>query len=223
MSHDSISHLQQLPAEILFRIFFDDLDAVTLFFSVGQTCRRLRTLVHSHDRVSVDFTLLSKPHFHCLLRLLNPHHVTSLTLTHQAETFDAVKMFCSHYRRRQPFDRLQSLTLHEVLERNLRNIFKRIQPASVSSFKVKTNRSVSRPARTSVNALSSMIANSCMRRLDVDIRTTHVRQIQWPKTNTIKQLKLNSWLGVNEICTLLGQLLHMQILWVDNISGYYGQ
>ena len=34
MSDDSISHLQQRPAQILFRIV-DDLDAVTLFFSVG--------------------------------------------------------------------------------------------------------------------------------------------------------------------------------------------
>ena len=212
---DSVSPLQQLPAEILFRIF-NDLDTVTLLLSLGQTCRRLRTLVHSYDRVSLDFTLVSKPQFHCLLNVIDPHNVTSLELTDQAETPDVVNMFCSHDFKR-PFDRLRSLTLLKITERDLRNILQRVEPASLTSFTLKTSYADFPPTRTTGDAISSLITHSHLSQLETQIKNVHYQSIIWPETNTIKQLKLRAHFRVNDLRRILDNLPLLKILSVENI------
>ena len=216
MSIDSISPLQQLPTEILYRIF-ENLDAVTLFFSLGQTCRRLRTLVHSYDRLTVNFTLLSKPQFQSLLHVIDPHHVTSLTLAYQPETIDAVSIFCSHFRRR-PFDRLQSLVLHGILENQLPSIFKCFQSTFLTSWTLKMLSSDYFGERNTFDAISSMITNSCLRRLEIGSFGGRLRQIQWSTNNTIKQLKIDARLRINELHPLLEKLPHLQILSIKRIE-----
>ena len=216
MPNDSVSPLQQLPAEILFRIF-DDLDAVTLFFSLGQTCHRLRTLVHNYDRLTVDFTGLSKPQFQSLLHVIDPHHVTSLTVAYQPETVDAVSIFCSHFRRR-PFDRLQSLVLHGILENQLPSIFKCVQSTFLTSWTLKMLSSDYFGERNTFDAISSMITNSCLCRLEIGSFGGRIKQIQWSTTNTIKQLKIDARLRINELHPLLEKLPHLQVLSIKRIE-----
>ena len=219
-SNESVSHLQQLPAEILFRIF-NDLDAVTLFFSLAQTCRRLRTLVHTNDRLSVDFTSVSKPQFHRLLNLIDPHNVTSLTWPHQPDAADIVKLSCSHDRRR-PFDRLRSLALHQIAEADLRNILQCVQLSSLSSLTLKPDHFNYRRTRTPVGVISTIIANASMRRLEIDIAENSIERIQWPSTNTIKQLKIHTRLRIAELSRLLNHLPHLQMLSINNIAKNMG-
>ena len=216
MSDDSNSHLERLPAEILFRIF-DKLDVVTLFLSLGQTCRRLRTLVHSYDHVSINLILLSQPQLHRLLCLVDPHNVTSLTLTHRDETRDAVHIFCSHYPRRS-FDRLRSLALYEILERDLRNALGCIQSTSLTSLIVKGKQINYYPGVTGVDAMSSTIAHSRLCRLQLDFGPNYLKHIQWSKTNTITQLTLNACLGMDELCSLVDHLPRLRVVSVDNVQ-----
>ena len=219
VSSDSISSLQQLPTEILFRIF-DDLDALTLLFSLARTSRRLRTLVHSYDRLSVDFTFLSKPQFHCLLNVINPHNVTSLTLAHHPETRYVVDIFCSYYRRR-PFDRLRSLTLCRILEKELQSILECVQPMSLTCFTLKTDDRINfenTDASTVINAVSSMISRSSVCRLEMDIHRQEFAAIRWPKTNTIKQFRFNGGLEINQLSNILHQLPNLKILWLSDIT-----
>ena len=216
MSDVSTSPLLQLPVELLFQIF-DDLDAHTLFFALGQTCRRLRSLIHNYDRLAVDFTLLSKPQFHCLLNVIDPHNVTSVTLTDPEKTPDLVSLFCSHYRQR-PFDRLQSLLLNELPQSDLQNILKCIQPTFLTSFTIRVGRMGHARTRTFVDGISSIIANPDIRQFGIGIQSDIVHQIQWPNTNAIKQLKLHSSLRMDELCVMLDHLPYLQILSVANIT-----
>ena len=216
MSDNSTSHLLQLPVELLFRIF-DDLDAVTLLLSLAQTCRQLRALVHSYDRLSVDVALLSKPQFHCLLNVINPHNVTSLTLASLEETPDALSIFCSHYRRR-PFDRLRVLAMHRISERDLENIRECIEPTFLTSLTLTVTRRGHIRTGTYADLISSIVANPDIRRLGIGIQSDIVKQIQWPNTNTIKQLKVYSWLGMDNLCIMLEHLPHLQILSLEDIT-----
>ena len=216
VSEDSVSPFQQLPAEILFRIF-DSLDAVTLLLSLGQTCRRLRTLVHDYDRISVDFTLISKPQFHCLLGVIDPHRVTSLTLTHQSETLYAVSLFSSHYRQR-PFDRLQSLALHRIPAEDLQNILECVQSMSLTWFTLTTEHYLNFLGSPILNPISPMISRSHLHRLEMDLEGEAFTRIRWPTTNTIKQLRFSQFFDINELRTMLAQLPHLQILSVNDIS-----
>ena len=112
---------------------------------------------------------------------------------------------------------MRSLALHEILEQDLERVLKRAQPTSLTSLTVKTKHAGYRPAISSVDAISSVIASSCLQRLEMAIRDDHVKYIRWPKTSTIKQLKLNAELSMNELCTIVDRLPHLQVLLIGNI------
>ena len=216
MSNDTTSYFDQLPVEILFRIF-ENLDIFTLFLSLRHTCRRFRMIINNYDRSVLDFTLMSKAHFELLLRLINPRNVVALTLSHRTETLDAVNIFCSHFRRR-PFDRLHSLTLNNIGESQLSSIFKCVETDLLTSLTVNIERSGYCRAKSTAETLSTQIANKSLRRLELQIQNDRADLIRWPITSMIHQLKITASLTLDQLSTILLSSPHLQTLTIDNFQ-----
>lgn len=211
-----MSSLEQLPPEILFRIF-DGLDVWTLYFSLGHTCRRLRTIVNGYDRFTLNFTLLSKSRFQTLLHSIDPHGVVSVTLSHNTETFEAVNMFSSHYRRRK-FDRLRSLTLRNIREDQLPSIFKCIETSSLKSLKVTMCKSGFGRATATAGCISATIANSSLETLKLQIPNDRASLIQWPMTTQIQCFQTTASFNLIQLNKILDHAPGLRILSFGNLE-----
>ena len=103
MSDESEVSLPTLPVELLHRIL-DDLDSSTVLLSVRNISRQLKAVVDTYDRYTLDFTSISKPDFHRLLRVIRPRGITAL-------------MFCDSWTTPGHISALLSLTLLGLDER----------------------------------------------------------------------------------------------------------
>ena len=92
--HSTAASFLSLPVEVL-HLIFDELDGATLFLSVREVCRSLRAAVESHHRYALDFTALSKPDFHRLMRVVLPERVTDLSLSDGEMTPGQIAVFLS--------------------------------------------------------------------------------------------------------------------------------
>jgi hypothetical protein len=213
MSNATIDCLSTLPVEILHRIF-DGLDVSTIVLSLRITCRRLKAIVDNYDRYALDFRSISRTNFQFLCRLVDPRKVTSLTLASMEETFDQIELFISYFRVRQ-FNRIRSLTLIDIKENQLKDVLKRFQYTSLTSFSFTLGSRDDRRKMTTARLISSIITKANLHHLNLDIYFHRIENITWPVQCTIRYLKIRFCDEFNQILTILRCSSHLKTLVVE--------
>ncbi|UJR07083.1 hypothetical protein I4U23_011371 [Adineta vaga] len=193
--------MDSLPVEILYRIF-DNLDAQTIIFSVRCVCRLFGNVVHTYDRYRLDFKSIYLSDFHLLCRLIHPQNVRSLILCNSEYTPNEINLFLSTVRLRQ-FTRLHSLTLIDIEEFQMNMILKRINLDLLKSFSLHIHKYDDRRAKTTLNFLSSIVTNSNIRNLELNIKPNRLCDISWPIHCRIKYLSINDDISFNDLCQIL--------------------
>ena len=165
-SMTSISYLDRLPTEILFHIFHH-LDAVTLQWSLRQTCHRLRIIIDSYDRFGMDVTSLSESEFPFIFRTVNCDRITSLTFSHSSLSSEIIETVCLHFPERA-FRRLKSLVATNLQESDCRQVMERIDPVCLVLMKVYTDEEKDhRWDFPLFKPVSPIVAHSSLRRLEL--------------------------------------------------------
>jgi hypothetical protein len=190
MSKYLIPSLETLPVEIVHRVF-DNLDAHTILSSVRGTCRRFQALVNSYDRFILNFKQISRPNFEHICCLIEPQNVISLILSDDHKTLYEIEVFISRFHNEQ-FSRLRSLTLIEIQESHLEPLLKHVNLDFLVSFSLNI-RNINEGLRKSIaKLLSSVIAQSNLRRFEFDIPSNRLETLTWPVQCTIQHLIISA-------------------------------
>ncbi len=189
MANNSRPSIENLPVELFHRIF-DNLDAQTILFSIRSVCRLFRSIVNSYDRYNLDFKIISKCNFHRLCRLIPPQHLISLSLYNNEQSPDQISFFISNYRLRQ-LTRLHTLNLLGIDEFQLNMILKRIDLNCLTSFSLHIQKYDDRRKKTTERYLSSIIVQSTLRKIELNIKSDRISNIKWPSNCRIESLILN--------------------------------
>ncbi|CAF1104696.1 unnamed protein product [Rotaria sordida] len=212
MSSNIIPSIDILPVEILHRIF-DNLDAQTILFSIRPVCRLFRAVVNTYDRYVFDFKFISKSNFHLLCRLINPQNIISLTLRDNEYTLDQIALFISLVRLRQ-LTRLHSITFFDIEEFQLNMILKRINLNLLTSFSLNIRKHDDRRKKTTLSFLSSIMAQSSLRKVELNMKSDRISNISWPLNCRITCLTINEHIPFDDLCRILScsPQLHTLIL-----------
>jgi hypothetical protein len=219
MSISGDSLLVTLPVEILYYIF-DRLDAQTIFLSVRNTCRQLRTVANRYDKFNLNFKSISKPDFYFLCNRIDPQDVTSLTLSHDVETIDQIDLFLSYFGTRH-FNRLRSLTLLAIEERHLKLILQCVNIRSLISFSLKIGKSDDRKRNTTAKLLSSVLTQSNLVTLDLDVQPGRIEKIDWPSPYTLQYLRIGNNIQFDQLDAILRCLPHLRTLVISTLLCSY--
>ncbi|CAF3171372.1 unnamed protein product [Rotaria sp. Silwood2] len=200
MPNNTNSSIQTLPVEILHRIF-DSLDAQTILFSIRPVCRLFRAMVNTYDRYFLDFKSISKSNFHLLCHLINPQNVISLRLCNDDHTPNQIGLFISLIRLRQ-FSRLHSIIFLGIEEFQLNMILKRINLKCLTSFSLHIQEYDNRRKKTTLNSLTSILAQSNLRKVELNIKDDRISNISWPVNSRIDYFIIHSDVSFHNILTI---------------------
>jgi hypothetical protein len=193
--------IETLPVEILHRIF-DNLDAQTILLSIRPLCRLFRAVVKTYDRYKFNFKSISKTDFHLLCRLINPQNVRSLILCDNENTPNEIALFISMVRLRQ-FTRLHSITLLGIEEIQLNMILKSLNLNLLTSFSLDIRKYDDRRRKTTLHFLSFIMAQSSLRKIELNIKNDRIANITWPFNCRIEYLTINEDIDFNDLCKIL--------------------
>ncbi len=210
MSNNMVLSIEALPVELLHRIF-DNLDAETIVVSIRSVCRLFRSVVNTYDRYVLDLKLISKSIFYLLCRLIHPNNVISLTLSNDETTSDQIDLFISLVRLQQ-FTRLRSLTLIQIDENQFNFMLKEINFNFLHSFSFNIRKYDDTHINTTINLLSSAIAQSPLHKLDLNMSTDRVLKILWPVNFTIQYLTINTRVNTNDLYHIFQFCPHLHTL-----------
>ena len=170
--------MENLPAELVHRIF-DSLDAETIFFSVRLVCRLFQSMVQTYNRYDIDFQLISKSKFSCLLHFIPTQQIQKLTLYNTDSIPNQMPIFFSSINSRQ-LTSLRSLTLFNIDELDFNFLAKRLNFKLFKSFSLQIQKYDSRRKKTTKNYLSQIVSSPALRRLGLNLKDTYLTTIQWP-------------------------------------------
>ena len=190
MANNIVQSIQILPVEILHRIF-DNLDAQTILFSIRPVCRLLRSVVNTYNRYILNFNFISKSNIYLFCRLINPENIIALTFSDDYRTSDQIDLFIS-LAHLQKFTRLRSLTLLNINEDQLDFILTRIKLNTIISCIFTITKYDDSLKETTVSLLSSVVASSTLRRLELGVESERILKISWPTNCTIQYLTINA-------------------------------
>ncbi|CAF1178669.1 unnamed protein product [Adineta ricciae] len=211
--------METLPVEILHRIF-DHIDTQTIIFSIRSVCRLFQNVVHTYERYTLDFQSIYLTDFRLLCKLITPQKARSLILCNSEYTPNAIDLFVSTVRL-QRFTRLHSLTLIDIDEFQMNIILKRINLTLLKSVSIQIRKYDARRVKTTSYFLSSIVANSALRKLEISFRFD---RISWPIHCRIQCLTINNDIPFDNLrqillcspqlhtLTIEGELLNMKSL-----------
>ncbi|CAF4014651.1 unnamed protein product [Rotaria sordida] len=200
MLSNTISSMKTLPVELLHRIF-DNLDAETILLSIRPVSRLFRLVVDNYDRYVFDLKLISKSNFYLLCRLISPKNVISLIFFNNQQTLGQLDLFLSLVRL-QEFTRLRSLIFINIDEFQLNFILKRINCNTLTSLSCNIRIYDARYKNATTSRLSSIIAQSTLRKLKLDISAERMLEISWPSICTIEYLTINDRITMDNLCKI---------------------
>ena len=209
MSEKAAATLLNLPLEMVYRVF-DELDGTTLFFSVRNVCQLLRVAVGTYDQNALDFTSLSKPDFHRLLRAVSPESVTGLSLSDGAMTPGQIGLFFSLVDLGL-FTRLRSLTLAHIEWRDPSSFLEHVTKCSLTSLILHLPSYRYWQHEQIAQRISSIIAQPNLRRLELLLdqhQSSLINEFKWPVPCKLRYLKIKyqSSTRVDEIITASPEL-----------------
>jgi hypothetical protein len=196
MSNNTNPFIQSLPVELFHLIF--------------------RSVVNTYDRYILDMKLISKRNFHILCRLIDPGNVISLTLLNDKRTSDQIDFFTSPVCLRQ-FTRLRSLTLLQIDESQLNFILKRVNLNLLFSFSSSIRKYNDTRKNTTTALLSSVLKQSTLHKLELEIRDKTISEISWPIHCTIQHLTINHYITTDDLCKILQYSPHLHTLNLNKI------
>ena len=214
MPNNINSSIEKTPVELFHRIF-DNLNTETILFSIRPVCRLFRSVVYSYNRFILDFKSISKSNFNILCRLINPKNVISLEFSNNEQTSNHIDLFVSLVHLRQ-FTRLYSLTLFNIDEGQLNFILKRINLNTLTSFSFSIRKYDDRRKKTTINLLSSILAQSTLRKFEFYINDERLSKILWPINCKIQYLTIG-YLPIDDFCRILQCSPHLHIITMDEI------
>ncbi|CAF1113152.1 unnamed protein product [Adineta steineri] len=215
MSIDRNSSLEILPVEILHRIF-DNLDAQTILFSLRNTCRQLYAITKSYERYSLDCQSISKSDFDRLSRLIDARNVISLKLSNDDYTFNQIEIFLTQFNIHE-FSRLRSLILIEIEEEYLEPILENINIHSLISFSLSVKKLEDQYRKKTAELLTSLVTQTNLLKLEVKTIYARLEEIVWPNQSTIRHLKIDQLITIDEICQILQSLPNLRILVIGHL------
>jgi hypothetical protein len=139
--------------------------------------------------------------------------VISLTLSNDKGTSNQIDLFISLIHLRQ-FTRLHSLILIDIPEFQLNVILKRINLNAIKSFSLDIRGNDYQRIETTNNLLRSIIAQSSLRSLELDIEVKRMSNISWPINSSIEYLKIKQSITMHSLCTILQRSPHLHKLCV---------
>ncbi|CAF0859055.1 unnamed protein product [Rotaria sp. Silwood1] len=210
MSYNTGPSIQILPVEI-FHYIFDNLDAQTILLSIRPVCRLFQAMVNSYDRYILDFKSTSKLNFHLSCRLINPQNVISLRLCEDKYNLNQITLFISLVCLRQ-FTRLHSITFLGIKEYQLNMILKRINFNFLTSFSLHIQEYDDRRKKTTLHFLSSILAQSNLRKVELNIKNDRISNILWSVNSKIEYLIIDSEIVFDDMLTILSHSPQLQTL-----------
>ena len=136
MAEERPASLDSLPVELLYRVL-DGLSCEEIFFSFGHVCRRFRRITQTYHRYKIDLSLISKPRFDLICRLIRPENVLSLTLSNDKETPGQISLFLSSVKI-QKFTHLRHLTLNELSHSDRTKLRRGLKSCPLVSLRVQS-------------------------------------------------------------------------------------
>jgi hypothetical protein len=217
MTDSSISIIEKLPSEIFHKIL-DHLKTTEMFYSLNNVCRRMNAFLISYNRYELDFSSLSRFDFNFFHSVIHPKNIISLTLSDDDRTPGQIGLFLS-LTDIQEFRPLRSLALLQIEERHLIIFLQRISHRDLRSLTIKC-RSGPRCRRNPtqiLSLLSSIISQSTLRYLNLDLWNYEIKDLTWPTNCTARYLQIDSC-SSSEICFILCRSPRLNTLILHNCS-----
>ncbi|CAF3952343.1 unnamed protein product [Adineta steineri] len=108
--------------------------------------------------------------------------------------------------------RLQSITFIGINELQLNNMFKRIHLNFLTSFTLHIEKYDDRRKKTTLNFLSSIMAQSNLRKVELNIRNDRISEISWPLHCRIEHLIINENITFDNLCKILSSASQLRKL-----------
>ena len=147
------------------------------------------SLLLSYHGFNFHSTIISKDRFEVLCRRISPHQIRSLTLYNNEQIPDQISLFLSKVRLRE-LTRLHSIHLDGIEEFQLNYLLKRISLNLLQSFSIKIGKYDNRRKKTMVNHLSTIVKQSNLRNLHLNIQNKRLSDISWSINSSIKCLTI---------------------------------
>lgn len=151
--------LPNLPPELLHMIF-NYLDTQTIIHSVRPTCKQLLATVKTYNKLQLDFISFRMSNLRLPIEFIQPKNVISL----KSVASDGIKLF--QYNK---FTRLQSLNLIKINDTMLNQLFSHIIKCPLKTLSITTRTQTLSKLGATINILSSIIAQSGLQNLHLDI------------------------------------------------------
>ena len=189
-----------LPVEIHHRIF-DHLDIQTILFTFRHVCRRFYSIVDTYRSYRLNFEEISQAKFHRICRIIPLEYVVALTLSDKDQTHGQIRLFLSLFNLNQ-FIRLRSLTLLQIDDDQLNIFIHFILQSSITSLSIDSETFNIRQ-NTSLKLLSSVIEHGTLEKLDLNMRSKDINEIQWPINCTLTSLRIRTKITFHQYFLIL--------------------
>jgi hypothetical protein len=196
----SITYFDRLPVEILHHIF-DKLDIETILFSFRYVCKRFYSIANSYNSYKFNFESISKFNFYLICRSIPFEQVISLTLSDKDKTHGQIQLFLSLFNLNQ-FIRLRSLTLIQIEDEYLNIFLNSILHSSLISLTI-DSQTLSIRKNMALNLLSSTIEHPTLKKLDLNMWSKDMNELQWPINCTINYLRIQNSITFNQFYLIL--------------------
>jgi len=190
-----------LPVEIFHHIF-DKLDIETILFSFRYVCKRFYSIADSYNSYKFNFESISKSNFYRICRIIPFEQVISLTLSDKDKTHGQIQLFLSLFNNLNQFIRLRSLTLIQIEDDYLNIFLNSILHSSLISLTI-DSQTLSIRQNMSLNLLSSTIKHSTLKKLDLNMWSKDMNELQWPINCTINYLRIQNSITLNQFYFIL--------------------
>lgn len=203
-----------LPTELLHNIF-DYLDVRSILLSLSPLCNRLRAVTNSYEGYMLDLRSISKSDFYHLCNVIRPENVILLILSDGEETPGQIELFLSILDIRH-FIRLRSLSLFLTHDEHLDSFLNHAMNCSLISLSIHRPRT-SMQQNTTLNLLSSIMAQYTLRKLTCTIDLLSAKRFTWPPQCTVEHLTID-YCTRKQFCIILQHLSNLRTIVIHSFN-----
>ncbi|CAM4862072.1 unnamed protein product [Rotaria socialis] len=182
-----MSSIEQLPNEIIYRIF-DNVDSYSII-NFCFTSKRFYSCLNNYTSFKINFESILKETFDLIINLINPLNIISLKLNDDDKTPGIMKYFIKNFQINK-LNRLKSLKLIKINENDLENILKHLINNPLNSIEIEYRQYFTMLNQSTILILYQILSKETLREVHLDMRSYQNDFIQWPQTSNIKYLTL---------------------------------
>jgi hypothetical protein len=128
--------------------------------------------------------------------------LVSFTLYNNEPIPDQTSLFISNFQRQQ-LTKIRSINLFGIDELQLNMILKSIDLKCLTSFSLHIQKYESWPSKTTEQYLSSIMAQSTLRKVELNLRTDRLSNIQWPSNCRIEYLIIDGDITMDNLFRII--------------------